>query len=126
MGKNMKSLRAMSFCLGIAISVLGLVGCASSERHHAATHSEADKQLATDVADSLSHAPGTTFPDVAVRAKQGRVELKGYVANDAEKTEAERIASQVPGVTHVDNDLSIKPGKVHEGSATSPGGTMPQ
>ncbi|HWI60146.1 MAG TPA: BON domain-containing protein [Bacillota bacterium] len=116
----MKSLRAMA-CLGLAVSVLGLAGCRSSEHAQTSTQSQADRHLALDVADNLRQAPDSTFPDVAVSANRGRVQLRGFVATDAQKAEAERIAAQVPGVARVENDLAVRP-SAPVGGATAPGG----
>ncbi len=87
-------------------------------------HTRADKQLALDVADNLRGAPDTTFPDVAVSARGGRVQLSGFVSDPGQKAEAARITSQVPGVKRVDNDLAIRPGSPAVGGATSPGGVI--
>ncbi len=122
MRKNVKWLRALG-CLGLAVSVLGLAGCRTSEHARTSTQWQADRQLALDVADNLRHAPDTTFPDVAVNAHQGRVQLRGFVANDAQRAEAEGIAAQVPGVIRVDNDLAVNP-NAPVGGATTPGGVM--
>jgi osmotically-inducible protein OsmY len=119
MGKHTKSLRVMA-CLGIATSMLGLAGCASSSSQTAMT--PADKQLATDVSNNLGRAPDTTFPNVAVSADSGRVQLRGYVSSEAQKAEAARITSQVPGVTEVQNNLTVGQSNQPVGGATAPGG----
>jgi hypothetical protein len=108
MEKNLRSLRAIA-CLGLAMSVVGLAGCRSSGYTEASAQAHADRQLALDVADNLRGAPDTTFPDVAVRAHRGKVELRGFVADDAQRVEAERIAAQVPGVRRVDNTCRLTP-----------------
>lgn len=117
MGRNMKSLRTTA-CLGLAVLSLGLAGCRTGYTH-TTNRSQADRQLALDVANNLRKAPDTTFPDVAVTANHGQVLLRGYVANGAQMAEAGQIAAQVPGVTGVENDLSVR-AYTPAGAATSP------
>ncbi len=122
MGKNVKWLRSLA-CLGLAASVLGLAGCRTSEYAQTSPQWHADRQLALDVADNLRQAPDSTFPDVAVSAHRRHVRLRGFVANEALRDEAARIAANVPGVTRVENDLTVKP-YAPVGGATTPGGTI--
>ncbi len=120
--KNLASLRTLA-CLGLAVSALGLAGCRTSEHAQTSTQWRADRQLALDVADNLRHGTDTTYPDVAVSAHRGRVELRGFVATDAQRAEAERITAQVPGVLGVDNDLAVRP-NAPVGGAIAPGGVI--
>jgi hyperosmotically inducible protein len=53
---------------------------------------------------------------VNVDTREGVVHLKGTVPTDADRMEAERIATQTQGVRAVTNDL-----KVRTGGAASPG-----
>ena len=48
-----------------------------------------------------------TIPNLEVTAKNGRVTLSGSVASEAERTAFEQTASRVPGVTSVNNYLSV-------------------
>lgn len=110
METHVKSLRTIA-CLALAVLALGSAGCRTSGYGytHSTTQRHADRQLALDVADNLRRAPDSTFPNVAVSANNGQVLLRGFVSNDALRAEAGQIAAQVPGVTRVDNDLTIRP-----------------
>ncbi|HVK40211.1 MAG TPA: BON domain-containing protein [Candidatus Kapabacteria bacterium] len=56
----------------------------------------------------LIAAPG--YGDVDVESGgEGVIILNGTVATDAEKTEAERLAREVDGVTTVTNNITLKP-----------------
>lgn len=56
----------------------------------------------------LIAAPG--YGDVDVESGgEGIIILNGTVATDAEKTEAERLAREVDGVTTVTNNITLKP-----------------
>lgn len=61
--------------------------------------------LSAHVRAALSADEETQAVDVTIEGQEGRVTLRGIVANDAEKTAAERVAAGVPGVASVDNQL---------------------
>jgi hypothetical protein len=67
-----------------------------------------DGDLAEKVSFELAHAPRTWHldqPDVAVLG--GRVTLRGSVPGDDARDELARVAAAVPGVTGVDNLVTV-------------------
>jgi len=48
------------------------------------------------------------FEDVKVTTFQGTVQLSGFVATGDEKSRAEKIARDLPGVKNVENNISVK------------------
>ncbi len=117
---NNKSICALA-CLGLTLSVLALAGCASADRYRTSGQYKQDQELAEKVHDTLQNAPVYKYPDAKVNVDRGRVQLSGFVGTEAQKEEAGKIASQVPGVMQVENDLLIKQGAA--GGATTPGGS---
>jgi hypothetical protein len=89
------------------------------------TVSSADTALAARVTDAIStsrKADGNTdptltsketngekkaIPNLEVTAKNGRVTLSGSVKSEADRTGFEQTASRVPGVTSVNNYLTV-------------------
>ena len=68
-----------------------------------------DNELADKVGFELSHAPRTWhLPQPVVAVLNGRVELRGTVPHETGRDELERVASAVPGVAGVDNQLEIE------------------
>ncbi|HZY18059.1 MAG TPA: cytidylate kinase family protein [Ramlibacter sp.] len=63
--------------------------------------------LSARVRAALKANPSTADVDVHVEGRDGRVLLSGIVVNDAEKAEAERVASAVAGVGKVDSALRL-------------------
>ena len=94
--------------LGLALSLLGVTGCASA-RYRAEAQAEQDQALAQNVRDALAASPVYKYTGVHVAVDRGTVELKGIVPTEAQKYAAADIAERVPGVARVDNDLSIEP-----------------
>ena len=93
--------------VGIAAAVLcGVVACASGPPKTDA-QLQADKVMAERVEAALNADKSLFAKHITAHANNGVVRLTGYVweANDFE--EATYIASNVPGVTKVVNDLEL-------------------
>ncbi len=61
--------------------------------------------LSAQVRAALNAHDGTRAVDVAIESANGRVTLRGIVADDAEKSAAEQVTNGVAGVASVDNQL---------------------
>ena len=61
--------------------------------------------LSAHVRAALSAHEETNAVNVLIESQDGRVTLRGMVANDAERTATQRVAAGVPGVASVDNQL---------------------
>ncbi len=94
--------------LGLALSAAGLAGCASNRDHlRSSAEYRVDKRLAHNVSTALNNDPIYKYPDVTVNVFRGRVQLSGYVVTEAQKQEATKVASGVPGVNQVENNLLL-------------------
>jgi osmotically-inducible protein OsmY len=98
------------FLGGCAVAVIGGVAAVGGAGYEAGQErgingSYDDLQLRSRVETALGGQYGMTTPTVY----QGRVLLTGSAPTMATKTDAARIASQVPGVTTVYNELEIGP-----------------
>ena len=67
-----------------------------------------DKNLEKRVQDSLSNSPEYKFDEVEVNVFQGNVQLSGFVNTAEQKNKAYDAAKAVPGVTNVNNGISVK------------------
>lgn len=72
-----------------------------------------DKKIASTVRSDLRNDPLYKFHDVDVKTFDGVVQLSGFVNSDEQKRRAEEIARQVPGVTEVQNSISLKPNNTY-------------
>lgn len=68
-----------------------------------------DDRVREDVCDRLSDHPLIDASDIEVAAAAGEVTLTGGVSSRAAKRTAEDCAERVSGVTHVQNNLRIRP-----------------
>ena len=73
-----------------------------------ASQLSADHGLADRVAAALNRDPVYFFRHVDVRADEGNVWLSGYVWSDDAIWRAELIASRVPGVISVTDELALE------------------
>lgn len=98
-------------CLVLAscLSPWLLAGCVGG--HHPSSRTVAlldDKVIQDNVKASLKHASATAFSQVQVVSANGVVTLSGSVPDDATKAKAAQIASQVPQVRQVENNLQVR------------------
>ena len=92
--------------VGLSAAVLA-AACAGIPPKTAAQVS-ADHRLEDRVATALDGDPTYYFRHVDVQADDGRVSLSGYVWSDDAIRRAELIASRVPGVTAVADELTLE------------------
>ena len=106
MNKVFVSRPRMALLAGLSAAVLA-AACASAPPKTVAQVS-ADHLLADRVATALDTDPTYYFRHVDVQADGGTVSLSGYVWSDEAIRRAELIASQVPGVTSVTDELALE------------------
>lgn len=84
-----------------AAATLALTGCAATQQ----VAVRDDATITKDVQARLSGDPTARNAKIAVDTKAGVVHLSGAVATDGERTSAEQLARDTPGVRSVDNDV---------------------
>ncbi|MBM4218996.1 MAG: BON domain-containing protein [Gammaproteobacteria bacterium] len=67
-----------------------------------------DSTISAKVKSALIESADTKAGDIKVETRGGVVQLSGYVANEAQKSAATRVAQAVEGVKAVTNSISIK------------------
>ena len=69
-----------------------------------------DRQIVKDVSNAvMTYVRYTVFDDISVSVDQGAVILSGRVTMPFKKTDIEKRVSQVPGVTHVEDKVTVLP-----------------
>ena len=96
-----------SVSLLVAFSVVLFTACASTPPK-AVAQADADHVLANRIKDALASDPTYFFRHVDVQADDGRVTLGGYVWSGDAIRRAELVASRVPGVTSVADELALE------------------
>lgn len=100
-----------TFTAIIALAVLTLPlskGHAATPEVSPASVTQDDGVIAQQVYDALDADPTYFFRHVEVQARHGVVTLSGYVWSTPSIYRAEKIASGVPGVTHVIDQMELE------------------
>ena len=90
------------------LSVVLLTPACASTPPKSAAQIEANRALADQVQSALDSDPVYFFRHVDVQADDGKVSLSGYVWSNDSTVQAKRVASQVPGVTPVSDQLELE------------------
>jgi hypothetical protein len=72
-------------------------------------YKRSDGRIEEDVNDRLTDDPYLDASDIQVQVKDSEVTLSGTIIRRADKRRAEDLAELVSGVTHVQNNLRVKP-----------------
>jgi osmotically-inducible protein OsmY len=109
--KNRLDALCVVLCLGMAAAATAsLTGCSREENAPpAAGQATDDKTLTASVKSALANNPNYKFADVTVDTMNGTVQLSGFVNTDDQKTKAVEVAKGVPGVTNVEDKMTVKP-----------------
>jgi hyperosmotically inducible periplasmic protein len=99
----------MAFKYGWCLALLlCLEGCVSTISHESSGEYLDDSVITARVKTSLLKAKAIRSGDVKVATYRGVVQLSGFVNTPTQLFTAGRLASDVPGVVRVHNDLMIK------------------
>jgi osmotically-inducible protein OsmY len=91
-----------SICL-----VAALTGCAGFGKC-ALSECSADAKISAEVRALFAQSPALQSPNsISVQTKRGEVYLRGLVSTPYQIAEAASVAAQAPGVTGVQNLLSV-------------------
>ena len=94
-------------CAGVVVAVLCCVAACASGPPKTTSQEEADKVMAERVEAALNADKALFAKHITAHADNGVVHLTGYVWEAGDFEEANYIASNVPGVTKVVNDLEF-------------------
>lgn len=92
----------------VALFMVTLAGCASTERHSSAAEYIDDAVITTKVKSAIFGDPDLSAAEINVETYNGEVQLSGFVSTKAQIAEAGRVARSVDGVRKVKNSLQLK------------------
>jgi hypothetical protein len=96
--------------LSLLLVVVTLSGCAGlfSSRGGVEEEPREDVVMAMKVKAALIENEQLSAAAITVEASNNRIRLSGFVETDSQRQLASEVASQVPGVTEVTNDIEVK------------------
>jgi len=93
-------MRNRTICLSLILFVAVSVGCSKRS---------SDEQIQNDIEAKVAADPDTRDSDVTVAAQNGKVALQGKVRSTAARNKVEQIAKTEPGVSDLDDQISVDP-----------------
>jgi len=91
-----------------ALFMLSLAGCASTATHEGTGAYVDDAVITTKVKAAIFNEPTLKSAEIKVDTYKGVVQLSGFVAERQDAATAANVASAVPGVESVKNDIRLK------------------
>ena len=92
----------------IAITMLFMLGCASTAKHEGTGEFIDDTAITTKVKAAIFAEPGLKSAEINVETFKGIVQLSGCVHSQADINKAVDVARGVNGVKSVKNDMRLK------------------
>lgn len=94
--------------LFVAITLVSVVGCASTPKQEGTGEYMDDTVITGKVKAAILNEPTLKVAEVNVETFKGVVQLSGFVSSQAAATKAVEVARDVSGVKSVKNDMRIK------------------
>ena len=98
------------FCLTLLIGIgfAFIAGCQSFSNEGFFNMGKSDQSLTASVNNALANNPDLSTVQIHVETQRGAVFLSGYVKTIRQSDTAGYIASKVPGVKTVQNELIVR------------------
>lgn len=94
--------------LAVVLLVATLAACSGSPTRESTGEYIDDTAITTKVKAAFVQDKTVSASDIKVETFKGSVQLSGFADSPAEIEQAVRVASQVPGVKSVRNDIRLK------------------
>lgn len=92
----------------MAVTLMAVVGCASSSKQESAGEYVDDSVITTKVKAAILDEPTLKVFEINVETFKGVVQLSGFVSSQAAVSKASEVARHVRGVKSVKNDIRLK------------------
>ncbi|MBW8370862.1 MAG: BON domain-containing protein [Thiobacillus sp.] len=92
----------------LAVTLISVVGCASTSQKEGAGEYVDDAVITTKVKAAIFNEPSLKSTEINVETFKGVVQLSGFVNSEADISKAVSLARSVKGVTSVKNDMRLK------------------
>jgi hyperosmotically inducible protein len=104
----MKQISKYLSALFLAVTLMSVVGCASTAKQEGTGEYIDDSVITTKVKASILDEPTLKVFEINVETFKGVVQLSGFVSSQAAVSKASDVARGVHGVKSVKNDLRLK------------------
>jgi len=104
----MKQLIKYLSALFLAVTLVSVVGCASTAKQEGTGEYVDDSVITTKVKAAILDEPTLKVFEINVETFKGVVQLSGFVSSSAAVSKATDVARSVGGVKSVRNDIRLK------------------
>jgi len=104
----MKQLGKYLSALFLAVTLVSVVGCASTSKQEGTGEYVDDSVITTKVKAAIFNEPTLKSAEINVETFKGVVQLSGFVSSQAAVDKAVAVTRGVSGVKSVKNDMRIK------------------
>jgi len=104
----MKQLGKYLSALFLAVTLMSVVGCASTPKQAGTGEYIDDSVITSKVKAAILNEPTLKVAEINVETFKGIVQLSGFVSSPAAANEAIAVARGVAGVKSVKNDMRVK------------------
>ncbi len=94
--------------LFLAVTLVAVVGCASTSKQEGTGEYVSDSVITTKVKAAILNEPTLKVAEINVETFKGVVQLSGFVSSQAAANKAVEVARSIGGVTSVKNDMRVK------------------
>ena len=92
----------------VAVSLVSVVGCASTPQKEGTGEYIDDTAITTKVKAAIPNEPGLKSAEINGETSKGVVQLSGFVSSRADIDKAVAVTRAVSGVKSVKNDMRLK------------------
>ncbi len=104
----MEQLTMYLSALFLAVTLISVVGCASTTTQEGTGEYVDDSVITTKVKAAILDEPTLKVAEINVETFKGVVQLSGFVSSQTAESKAVEVARGVRGVKSVKNDMRIK------------------
>jgi len=104
----MKQFTKYFSALFLALTMITVVGCASTSKQEGTGEYIDDSVITTKVKAAIFNEPTLKVAEINVETFKGAVQLSGFVNSQADINKAVEVARGVHGVKSVKNDMRMK------------------
>jgi len=104
----MKQLSKSLSALFLAVTLVSVVGCASTSKQEGTGEYVDDAVITTKVKAAIFNEPTLKSAEINVETFKGVVQMSGFVNSQSDINKAVELARSVKGVASVKNDMRVK------------------
>ncbi len=101
-----KTIPGICSIMFVALAAVLPAACATVDK------GDMDRRIESSARESYAFKTYLQGKDITVRSEDGKVTLEGAVSDESEKILAQNTVQNLPGVTGVENRITVKPGAV--------------